>query len=287
MRNTSPCEQARLCSRKLVRHCGSIGAWCSALTPILDNNCMAITADGRVAQLEFLYRFMTTVDLSPFAIATTVPSVRRRDVEGVELCLPPLPEQQRIVAKIDSLSAKSKRVRDHLEHIPRLVEKCKQAILAAAFQGDLTKEWRGSRLLPDPPPARLRDLLAAPIRNGLSVRGSDEPPGVRSLRLSALRSGCADLDDVRYLPISDERASRFLLQEGMSWSAGGTARRRLSGSLRLSDASTSPQSFPTRHFGCGWTGAARDQLGWPIFGTRNRCVARLSRQPALRRASGR
>jgi type I restriction enzyme S subunit len=56
--------------------------------------------------------------------------------------LPPLPEQRRIVAKIDSLTAKSRRACDHLGHIPRLVDKYKQAILAAAFRGVLTREWR-------------------------------------------------------------------------------------------------------------------------------------------------
>ncbi|MFC0805455.1 restriction endonuclease subunit S [Ensifer sp. P24N7] len=54
----------------------------------------------------------------------------------------PLPEQQRIVTKIDSVISKTKRARDHLNHIPRLVAKYKQAVLAAAFRGDLTKEWR-------------------------------------------------------------------------------------------------------------------------------------------------
>jgi type I restriction enzyme, S subunit len=54
----------------------------------------------------------------------------------------PLPEQQRIVAKINGLSAKSSRASNHLDHIPRLVEKYKQAILMAAFRGDLTTDWR-------------------------------------------------------------------------------------------------------------------------------------------------
>jgi type I restriction enzyme S subunit len=49
--------------------------------------------------------------------------------------VPPLPEQRRIVAKIDSLTGKSRRARDHLDHIPHLVEKYKQAVLAAAFSG--------------------------------------------------------------------------------------------------------------------------------------------------------
>lgn len=63
--------------------------------------------------------------------------------------LAPLPEQRRIVAKIDSLSGKSRRARDHLDHIPRLVEKYKQAVLAAAFEGRLAGcdfDWQERRL---------------------------------------------------------------------------------------------------------------------------------------------
>lgn len=112
---------------------------------VLDNNCMALTGARTAVVPEFLYYFMTTVDLSPFAVATTVPSVRKGDVGGIKFTLPPLPEQRRIVAKIDSLTGKSRRARDRLDHIPRLVEKYKQAVLAAAFRGDLTREWRTAR----------------------------------------------------------------------------------------------------------------------------------------------
>src|SRR5262245_5426235 len=66
----------------------------------------------------------------------------RSEVLSTQVPLPPLPEQRRITAKIDDLCAKSKRARDQLDHIPRLVEKYKQAILAAAFRGELTREWR-------------------------------------------------------------------------------------------------------------------------------------------------
>lgn len=108
---------------------------------VLDNNCMAASPKLCV-EPGFLFLHFRTVDLSPFSVATTVPSVRKGDVESVGLGLPPLPEQRRIVAKVDSLSSKSKRAREHLDHIPRLVEKYKQAVLMAAFRGDLTREWR-------------------------------------------------------------------------------------------------------------------------------------------------
>ncbi|WMD21607.1 restriction endonuclease subunit S [Achromobacter seleniivolatilans] len=67
------------------------------------------------------------------------PRVSYDEIGAFQLLLPPLPEQRQIVAKLDSLTGISRRARDHLDHIPRLVEKYKQAILAAAFRGDLTR----------------------------------------------------------------------------------------------------------------------------------------------------
>ncbi|MBL0194236.1 MAG: hypothetical protein IPQ09_08430 [Myxococcales bacterium] len=56
--------------------------------------------------------------------------------------LPPLNEQRRIVAKLESLQARSRRARAALDAVPPLLEKLRQSILAAAFRGDLTKDWR-------------------------------------------------------------------------------------------------------------------------------------------------
>lgn len=56
--------------------------------------------------------------------------------------IPPEPEQRRIVAKLEALQARSRRARQALDAVPVLLEKLRQSILAAAFRGDLTKEWR-------------------------------------------------------------------------------------------------------------------------------------------------
>jgi len=66
-----------------------------------------------------------------------------RFLKATQFPLAPLSEQRRIVAKIDSLSAKSKRAREQLNPIPRFVEKYKQSILAAAFRGEFTRVQRG------------------------------------------------------------------------------------------------------------------------------------------------
>lgn len=71
--------------------------------------------------------------------------VTKGKFERTQIALPPLPEQRRIVAKIESLAARSKRARADLTRVERLVETAKQAVLAAAFRGELTADWRRGR----------------------------------------------------------------------------------------------------------------------------------------------
>lgn len=59
-----------------------------------------------------------------------------------EIEIPPIPEQRRIVAKLDALDVRAKRARADLDRIPALVARTKQAILAQAFRGELTADWR-------------------------------------------------------------------------------------------------------------------------------------------------
>lgn len=73
------------------------------------------------------------------------------DCRRMEVDLPPLNEQRRIVAKLEDLLARSRRAKDTLDAIPLLLEKLRQSILAAAFRGDLTADWRAKN--PDVEPA--------------------------------------------------------------------------------------------------------------------------------------
>ncbi len=67
-------------------------------------------------------------------------------MKSVELPLAPLPEQQRIVAKIEGLFEQSRTARQALDRIPPLVKKFRQSVLATAFRGDLTRDWREQHL---------------------------------------------------------------------------------------------------------------------------------------------
>ncbi len=64
------------------------------------------------------------------------------DIRRVSVGVPPLNEQRRIVAKLEALQSRSRRAREALDALPPLLEKLRQSLLAAAFRGDLTKDWR-------------------------------------------------------------------------------------------------------------------------------------------------
>ncbi len=57
----------------------------------------------------------------------------------MEIPLPPLAEQKRIVAKIEELLARVNPTRERLVKVPAILKRFRQAVLAAACTGNLTK----------------------------------------------------------------------------------------------------------------------------------------------------
>jgi type I restriction enzyme S subunit len=126
----------------------------------------------------------------------------------------PLPEQIRIANKLDSLLAKVETAQTRLEKIPALLKRFRQAVLAAATSGELTREWReehGKEL--DFNEYVFGDLLFE-LRNGLSPKPNEEGKGFPILRISAVRSGQVLQDDIRYLECDTKTLKQFRLEAG-------------------------------------------------------------------------
>jgi len=109
-------------------------------------------------------------------------NINLKQVSEFDIPLPPLNEQRRIVAKIEELRERSQKARSHLSAIPNLCDKFRQSVLAAAFRGDLTADWREQN--PDVEPA---SVLLERIRRDRHDRKS--PESVDSSQLPELPEG--------------------------------------------------------------------------------------------------
>ena len=94
----------------------------------------------------YLYYLMTspyTVDgLNRYMKGDNSPSIRKDDIENYVYPIPPLPEQQRIVNRIESLFAKLDEAKQKAQDALDSFEPRKAAILHKAFTGELTAQWR-------------------------------------------------------------------------------------------------------------------------------------------------
>jgi type I restriction enzyme S subunit len=166
---------------------------------------------------------------------TTRPRVNLSHVRNLRIPLPPLNEQRRIVSTIEQLTDRSHKARTALEDVPKLIAQFRQSVLAAAFRGDLTADWREKnpdvepasellerikKTLPKASQKKLEDELPDPfnISDGwmwaslssicLSISDGDHQPppkassGIPFLTISNISSGSIDFSNTYYVPQS-------------------------------------------------------------------------------------
>lgn len=114
------------------------------------------------------------------------------------------------------------------------------------------KGWREKYVEPTPPDtsglpelpdgwcwATVDQLLIEPTCNGISVKGSDDPPGVPSLRLSAMGDDGFDYEQCRYIPITAYLADSLRVYDGDFFVSRGNGSLHLVGRGTL--AKTPPE----------------------------------------------
>ena len=70
------------------------------------------------------------------------PAAKSSDVQGFHFPLAPLAEQKVIADKLDTLLAQVENTKARLKHIPQLLKRFRQSVLAAGVTGKLSKDWR-------------------------------------------------------------------------------------------------------------------------------------------------
>ncbi|TWU53713.1 Type-1 restriction enzyme EcoKI specificity protein [Candidatus Brocadiaceae bacterium B188] len=107
---------------------------------IVDNNAVGLKAVEIICSDLFLFFFLKLIKLEKYSRATTVPSVRKSEIKAIEIPLPPLPEQHRIVSKTEELFSELDKGVESLKTARQQLKIYRQAVLKWAFEGKLTHE---------------------------------------------------------------------------------------------------------------------------------------------------
>ena len=109
----------------------------------------AVGADGtkilrpiQLLNVMFFYYYLKSLQIPSLGYSRHFKILR-----SVSVPLTPLPEQQRIVAKLDVLFAHLESIKTRLAHVPTLLKNFRQAVLTQAVTGKLTEEWREGKEL--------------------------------------------------------------------------------------------------------------------------------------------
>lgn len=107
---------------------------------------------------------------------TSYPAVRDSDVFAQFIPLPPLPEQHRIVDKIDELFTKLDAGVKSLEKTKAQLKRYRQAVLKHAFEGKLTEEWRERHNGELEPASVLLERINEERKKTLKGKYKEQPP---------------------------------------------------------------------------------------------------------------
>ncbi len=139
--------------------------------------------------------------------SVTVKHLSSKTIGEIPLPLPPLPEQHRIVAKIEELFSELDKGIENLKTAQAQLKVYRQALLKHAFEGKLTAQWRAERFV-TPAKAGVQPLNDMDSR----LRGNDSMGGGNDKSLESA--------EALLKRIQAERALRFQ-QQFAEWEANG------------------------------------------------------------------
>jgi type I restriction enzyme S subunit len=125
--------------------------------------------------------------------------------------------------------------------LTRMLAERRRSWINGKYREPASADTRSLATLPDGwACVSIEQMIVEPLCNGVSIKGSDTPPGVRALRLSAMSDSGFDYSDARFLPLADEDVDDLWIRGGDFFIARGN------GSLHLVGRGTEAQDPPRK-----------------------------------------
>ena len=169
--------------------------------------------DPRFLAYQLTHRQLAGMDRS-----TAVPSLQRGDLEGTEVCLPPLSEQEAIVAAMEEEFSRIEKANALLDATAKRME----SLQSATLEDEIAVLCSSDR--------SLQEVLVVDLVNGRSV---PDGAGYPVLRLDAIDRGFVDLSRCKRGSWSPEEGRRFRIANGDLLIVRGNGSIRLVGRAGL------------------------------------------------------
>ncbi|AKB36522.1 Type I restriction-modification system, specificity subunit S [Methanosarcina siciliae C2J] len=195
---------------------------------------------------EYLYHYIRQESYRKLAESNMTGSVGQKRVpkdfvQNSMIPLPPLPEQHRIVSAIEALFARLDAANEKLDRVPGILKKFRESVLAAAFEGRLTEEWRvecaGDIEWNWQNINEIGVVSGGLTKNQKRLNYSIKLPYLRVANVYANR---LELDEMKEIGVLEDEINRYLLEEGDLLVVEGNGSIDQIGRVALWDGSIKP-----------------------------------------------
>lgn len=164
------------------QHLGKTAIFClDNITLLHGMNLLLIRPNRELIIPEFLkylcdhYR-SSGVFISIAQHAVNQSSINQTKLNNLTIPLPPLPQQQRIVARIEELFTRLDAGVEALKTIRTQLKRYRQSVLKSAFEGKLTEEWRQAHKHESEPASVLLDRIKQERHKTAKAKFKELPP---------------------------------------------------------------------------------------------------------------
>jgi len=166
----------------------------------------------------YLESYLNQYDYTGCVTGSTRLKLTQAAMRKIPIALAPFSEQRRIAAKLDTTLAAVDACRQRLDGVSDLLKRFRQAVLAAATSGELTREWReenGKSM--NAWSARTVGDVVTDIEAGLNVQCEERPPADNEkglVKISAVTWGTYDEDESKTLKPDQQAWERNRIRPG-------------------------------------------------------------------------
>lgn len=137
-----------------------------------------------------------------YATGSTQVALTDEGGEKIDLVVPPQEQQKRIADKLNVLLAQVRDVQSRVDKIPTILGRFRQSVLAVAFSGELTKEWRKKNNIDSEWQEVSLGKVLSDLKYGTAKKCSKEKKKHVVLRIPNVVQRYIDLNDLKYADLN-------------------------------------------------------------------------------------